>query len=146
MIENDKKTKKNIWAYDNPFFAFIVMLNSDMALVFNFTQESNYQASQLKPDDTNGIQPPPTTKYQTCSVKSKTVIPNNRVPGCMNPSSSSVIPLTYPLVTEYAKDNKKFVNAFAIAYDKMTSVGYSTYPDTTGKLGTLKYLTCDDNK
>ena len=59
----------------------------------------------------------------------------------MNPKSTK-IPITYPLVAEYANDNQKFLNAFAIAYDKMTSVGYSTDPNKPGKLGTLKYLTC----
>ena len=135
MIEKDPNTKKNLWAFDNIFASFLVMLNSDMALAFDFTQESNFQASNTKCDEPSSPQ-----KYQTCIVK-KEKKSEPAVPVCMNPKSTK-IPITYPLVAEYANDNQKFLNAFAIAYDKMTSVGYSTDPNKTGKLGTLKYLTC----
>jgi hypothetical protein len=138
MINKDANTKKNIWAFDKIFAQFVVMLNSDMALAFNFTQESNYQASNLKREIFGKPSPP---GYQTCSVE-KQKKSSTFSPGCINPISNK-IPHTYPLVAEYANNNQKFLDAFAIAYDKMTSVGYSTDPDKPGKLGTLKYLTCD---
>ena len=138
MIKKDANTKKNIWAFDSIIFQFLVMLNSDMALAFDFTQESNYQASNTKREIFGKPSPP---GYQTCIVE-KQKTSSTFSPGCMNPISNN-IPHTYPLVAEYANNNQKFLDAFAIAYDKMTSVGYSTNPDKPGKLGNLKYLTCD---
>jgi len=129
MTTKDPSTLKNVWVIDEPEKAANVMLNSDMALAFTFSQESNFQASNIKQNNPNS--------YQSCTKRPQSP------PGCMNPIST-VIPPSYPLVAEYANDNKKFLKAFAKAYDKMTSVGYSTDPNHPGKLGTLQYLTsCD---
>lgn len=138
MLEKNPTTNQNVWAFDTPAKQ-LVMLNSDMSLAFDFAQygeENNYEAKNVLPDNPEN--------YQTCAIASNKK-PPNRKPGCLNPTSLTT-PSTYDLVAKYADNitgNALFLDAFAIVYDKMTSVGYSTDPNKPGKLGTLKYLTCD---
>ena len=60
--------------------------------------------------------------------------------GCTAPANL-IKPVTYTLASTYAGDNAAFLQAFALAYTKMTTVGYTgtsaTATTTTGKLGTL---------
>jgi len=138
MLQNNPTTNQNLWAFDTPTKQ-LIMLNSDMSLAFDFAQygeEKNYEAKNLLSDNPDN--------YQTCAITPNKKDPN-RTPGCLHPTSLTT-PSTYDLVAKYADNttgNLVFLNAFAIVYDKMTSVGYSTNPDKPGKLGTLKYLTCD---
>jgi len=141
MLEKNPSTNQNVWAFDTPSKQ-IIMLNSDMSLAFDFAQygeENNYEAKNLLL--INQV----VENYQTCSaITSNKKDLNRKTPGCLHPTSLTT-PSTYDLVVKYADNstgNALFLNAFAIVYDKMTSVGYSTDLNKPGKLGTLKYLTC----
>ena len=61
--------------------------------------------------------------------------------GCSQPTSTTV-PSTNSLVNSFANSNTAFLNAFATAYVKMTTVGYGVPANiygatSSGKLGTI---------
>jgi hypothetical protein len=110
---------KNLWS--RPGNRKLVMLNSDLALVYNITI------------DAAGVG----VLGQRCG---STVV-NGVDYGCVNPSSLGQ-PSTYALALQYSLDTPLFLTNFAEAFVKMTSVGYGVPGpndgDTaTGKLGTL---------
>ena len=84
--------------------------------------------------------PPLTGKKEVCKseVSSDTGVQNFL---CKNPLNTTAVSTT-DLCLQYSFDNNAFLSAFAVAYTKMTTVGYGVPAavdgaTSTGKLGTL---------
>lgn len=122
MISAQPDTLKNLWQIEVPSFHEQIRLNTDIAIAFPLTVDSNQQAVNLG---------------QQCCMKAASAVPL-----CMNPSNLNVIS-TLELLQTYANDNQAFLDAFALSYSNMVSVGYSIYPHRSGKLGILKNFDCD---
>ena len=81
--------------------------------------------------------PPLQGQHQLCGPHASV----NTTYGCRAPSNV-VPPSSWPLSVAYAANNTMFVEAFAVAYTKMSTVGYGVPAAvdgaiSTGKLGTL---------
>lgn len=98
----------------------LIMINADMAVAYPITTDL----------------PPVKGRSQVCSPAV-----HNRTYGCRNPDNFAP-PSSLQLCQLYAADNNVFLQAFAVAYTKMTTVGYGMPVNAdgataTGKLGTL---------
>ena len=96
------------------------MLNTDMALAFPITTALPLSFGQ----------------QQNCGPRTI-----NGAYGCRTPTNL-VAPSTSALCLQYAGNNALFLQAFAVAYTKMTCVGYGVPANVdgataTGKMGTL---------
>ena len=118
MTSNGKKSQ---WRHlEDPW----IMLNADMALGFNISTAL------------------PTTQgpNQVCGPRTLT----GSTYGCRDPSATTP-PSTWPLCLQYAASNSAFLQAFPVAFTKMTCVGYGVPvavdgATATGKLGTLTHI------
>ena len=105
-----------------------IMLNADTFLAFPISTEL----------------PPLSGPKPICGPSSTAL---NVSYGCKNPTAL-IPPTTYELCRMYATNNSAFLQAFAVAYTKMTTVGYGVPAaedgaTSTGKLGTLTSIDLD---
>ena len=99
------------------------MVNADLALAFPISTEI-----------------PPRARRQVCGPRTLT----GSTYGCRDPSATTP-PSTWPLCLQYAASNSAFLQAFPVAFTKMTCVGYGVPvavdgATATGKLGTLTHI------
>ena len=79
--------------------------------------------------------PPATGQRQVCGPNAAAGAARGY--GCRNPFLLTP-PGTWDLCVQYSLDNNAFLQACALAYTKMTTVGYAIdVPSPAGKLGTL---------
>ena len=100
-----------------------IMLNADMALAYAVSTAI-----------------PPRARRQVCGPRT---LPGNNF-GCRDPSTTTPAS-TWPLCLQYAASNSAFLQAFPVAFTKMTCVGYGVPAavdgaTATGKLGTLTHI------
>ena len=100
------------------------MLNSDMAMGFPAGTDETIGASVVG------------YPGQNCGPRSV-----NNAYGCTSGTSGIGLntshPSTFTQVNSYRRSNSLFLSDFAVSFVKMMTIGYSTAPSTSGKLGTL---------
>jgi hypothetical protein len=101
-----------------------IMINADMALAFQISTDL----------------PPTRGPRQVCGPRT---LPGNTY-GCRDPSVTEPTE-TWEQCLAYAADNNAFIQAFGVAYTKMTCVGYGVPvpvdgAKASGKLGTLTHI------